>query len=57
MNFYLFYGNDDSYINKKIDKVIKDYDIDINDIIKYNFTDYKIDDILNKIILLISLAF
>lgn len=48
MNFYLFYGNDDSYINKKIDKVIKDYDIDINDIIKYNFTDYKIDDILEE---------
>ncbi len=48
MNFYLFYGNDDNYINKRIDRLINDINIDINDIIKYNFTDYKLEDILEE---------
>lgn len=48
MNFYLLYGNDLGYINKKIDKIINEYNIDANNIIKYNFNDYTTDDILEE---------
>jgi len=48
MNFYLMYGTDKGYINKKIDKLIDKYNIDTNNIIRYNFIDYTTDDILEE---------
>ena len=37
MNFYLIYGNDKSYINNKIDDIKQKNNININNIIRYNF--------------------
>ena len=48
MNFYLLYGSDKGLINKKIKDIAIKYNIDNNNIIKYNFKENFTDDILEE---------
>lgn len=48
MNFYLFYGLNRGFINKRVNDIIDKYNIDSNNIIKYNFKDNCIDDVLEE---------
>lgn len=48
MNFYLLYGLDKDYINKRINKIISKLSIDINDIVKYNLVDTDISKIIEE---------
>ena len=47
-NFYLLYGNDNEYINKRINNLINDLHVDINDVIRYNLQEDNITSVIEE---------